>query len=73
MRTIKSVSLCCLLRPKSEYTELEEHIGENHIIMKPVVSYTPSFLCSPAQAPYDYSGQPNKFFFNVEVRWQEIV
>ena len=21
-----------------------------------------------AQAPYDYSGQPSKFFFNVEVR-----
>lgn len=37
----------------------------NTILKAVVVFYYVWFPA--AQAPYDYSGQPNKFFFNVEV------
>jgi hypothetical protein len=52
---------CC--RPKSEYSELEEHVGE----VNNVHEFMCLFVATVAQAPYDYGGQPSKFFFNVEV------
>lgn len=63
-------------RPKSEYTELDEQIGKGDsvqnecyvvdTVLKAVVVFY-SIWFPAAQAPYDYSGQPKKFFFNVEV------